>query len=161
MPDPTTDKRFKILDAAVKRQQARPDALIEILHKAQDLFGYLDRPVLWHVARALMQPPSRVYGIATFYHLFRLKPPGKHTCVVCLGTACFVKGAEKLLAEAEHTTRVKSGQTTQDGNVSLVTTRCLGVCGNAPVVVFDDEIQGSMSPSTVSERLRGWIDGTR
>src|SRR5882672_8114008 len=94
---PSGDKRFKILDVTMKRHQYQPDALIEVLHKAQELFGFLDRDVLFYVARGLKQPPSRVYGVATFYHLFSLKPQGEHTCVVCMGTACFVKGADRLL----------------------------------------------------------------
>src|SRR5580692_11565415 len=92
------DKRFKVLDTTMKRHLFQPDALIEVLHKAQNLFGFLDSGVLLYVARGLKLPPSRVYGVATFYHLFTLKPQGEHTCVVCMGTACFVRGAEKLLA---------------------------------------------------------------
>lgn len=162
-PPPTVgDKRFKILDAAVRKVQTRPDALIEILHKAQDLFGYLDGPVLWHVARALKQPPSRVYGVATFYHLFHLKPRGEHTCVVCLGTACFVKGAERLLAAAERACGVQPGQTTADGKISVVTARCIGACGIAPAVVFDSETLGQVTPDRLTDRLKGWqADGPR
>jgi bidirectional [NiFe] hydrogenase diaphorase subunit len=91
------DPRFELIDAAMKRLQHCPDSLIAILHQAQDQFGYLDAAVLAPIARSLMLPPSRVYGVATFYHLFSTEPPGEHTCVVCLGTACFVQGASKLL----------------------------------------------------------------
>ena len=94
---PSGDKRFKILDVTLKRYQFQHDALIEVLHKAQDLFGFLELDVLLYVARGLKLPTSRVYGVATFYHLFTLKPQGEHTCVVCMGTACFVKGADRLL----------------------------------------------------------------
>ena len=159
---PAADKRLKLLDVAVKKHQARPDALIEVLHRAQELFGYLDKPVLWHVARALKQPPSRVFAVATFYHLFRLKPQGKHTCVVCLGTACFVKGAEKLLDAADQTAHIKPGQTTADAKVSLLTARCIGACGIAPAVVFDAETCGQMTPERMANRLKGWVgDGSR
>ena len=82
---PSGDKRFKVLDATMKRNQFNQDALIEILHKAQEIFGYLEEDVLLYVARGLKLPLSRVFGVATFYHLFSLKPSGKHTCVVCLG----------------------------------------------------------------------------
>lgn len=82
------DTRFTTLDVAIRRHHARQDALIEILHQAQGLFGHLPADVLAHVARALELPPSRVQGIATFYHLFTLKPPAPHCCIVCTGTAC-------------------------------------------------------------------------
>ena len=156
------DKRYKMLDAAIKKQQARADSLIEVLHKAQELFGYLDMPVLWHVARALKQPPSRVYGVATFYHLFRLKPQGEHTCVVCMGTACFVKGAERLIEAAESIAHVKPGQTSDDNKVSLLTARCIGACGIAPAVVFDSDTAGQVTPERMTNRLKGWLgDGSR
>src|SRR6266496_4130612 len=112
---PSGDKRFRILDATMKRHQFRQDALIEVLHQAQDLFGFLETDVLVYVARGLRLPPSRVYGVATFYHLFTLKPQGRHTCVVCMGTACFVKGADRLLAALETFTGVRAGETTANG----------------------------------------------
>src|SRR6185503_19287908 len=92
-PHPSGDNRFKILEATMKRLQYQPDALIEVLHKAQELFGYLSTDLLITIARSLKLPPSRVYGVATFYHFFSLAPQGEHTCAVCLGTACYVKGA--------------------------------------------------------------------
>src|SRR3954447_4773200 len=94
---PSGDRRFKLLEGAMKKQQFRQDALIEVLHAAQELFGYLEPGLLHFIARHLRLPPSRVYGVATFYHFFTLKPQGKHTCVVCTGTACYVKGADSLL----------------------------------------------------------------
>src|ERR1044071_5000912 len=99
---PSGDKRFKILDTHMKRHQLKPDALIEVLHKAQELFGYLENDLLLYIAHNLKLPPSRVYGVATFYHFFTLKPKGVHTCVVCLGTACYVKGADKLISAIEN-----------------------------------------------------------
>lgn len=86
---PSGDKRFKILDATMKRHQYQQDALIEVLHKAQELFGYLENDLLHYIAQSLKLAPSRVYGVATFYHLFSLAPKGAHTCVVCTGTACY------------------------------------------------------------------------
>ena len=106
------DKRFKILEAQIKKFQGRQDALIEVLHKAQELFGFLEDDLLLFVAYRLKLPPSRVYGVATFYHFFTLKPQGAHTCVVCLGTACYVKGSAKVLAAAEAAARIKAGETT-------------------------------------------------
>ncbi len=154
---PSGDKRFQVLDVAMKRHQFRPDALIEVLHKAQDLFGYLDVGVLFNVARGLKLPPSRVYGVATFYHLFSLKPQGRHTCVVCMGTACFVKGAERLLHAAEECAGVRAGQTTADNRVSLLTARCLGACGIAPAAVYDGTAAGHQTADDVARHLKEWL----
>ena len=143
-PHPSGDKRFKLLDVAIKRHQFRQDALIEILHTAQELFGYLDNDVLIYVGRAVRAPLSRVYGVATFYNFFSMKPPGEHTCVVCMGTACYVKGAGQILQALEQKHGIKAGETTEDGKVSLVTARCLGACGLAPAVVFDGEVAGKI-----------------
>jgi bidirectional [NiFe] hydrogenase diaphorase subunit len=156
-PHPSGDKRFKVLDVAMKRQQFRPDALIEVLHKAQELFGFLELDVLHYVARGLKLPPSRVYGVATFYHLFTLRPQGKHTCVVCMGTACFVKGADKVLASIEKAAHVRAGETTADKKLSLLTARCIGACGIAPAVVFDQVPVGHVSPEAAVERVKGWL----
>jgi bidirectional [NiFe] hydrogenase diaphorase subunit len=151
------DKRYKVLDVAMKRHQFQPDALIEVLHKAQGLFGFLDTQVLRYVARGLKLPPSRVYGVATFYHLFTLKPQGEHSCVVCMGTACFVKGADRILKAVEDMAGVKSGATTADGKLSVLTARCIGACGIAPAVVFDSEAAGQQTPEAVVRRLKGWL----
>jgi bidirectional [NiFe] hydrogenase diaphorase subunit len=156
------DKRLKILDATLKRLQFQQDALIEVLHKAQDLFGFLGWEVLWYIARALKLPPSRVYGVATFYHLFTLKPQGEHTCVVCLGTACFVKGADRLLNAVQECLHIRGGQTTPDKKVSLLTARCVGACGIAPVVVLDGKTSGRQTPEMVLQQVKGWLqDGSR
>lgn len=154
---PRGDKRFKVLEVAMKRQQFRHDALIEVLHVAQQLFGYLDLDLLYFIARRMKLPPSRVYGVATFYHLFTLKPQGKHTCVVCTGTACYVNGADALLAAVEKEAHIAQGETTPDGALSLVTARCIGACGNAPVVVFDGQVFGHQSPQDVQQQLKGWL----
>lgn len=154
---PSGDKRFKILDVTMKRHQYQHDALIEVLHKAQELFGFLDLDVLYYVARGLKLPPSRVYGVATFYHLFTLKPQGEHTCVVCMGTACFVKGADRLLRTAEELTHIKAGETTPDRKVSVMTARCIGACGIAPAVVYDGTTAGQQDTEAVTRQLKGWI----
>src|SRR5689334_2513111 len=153
------DKRFKILEAHMKKHQFRHDALIEVLHKAQELFGFLDDDLLLFVAYKLKLPASRVYGVATFYHFFTLKPQGKHTCVVCLGTACYVKGAEGLLAAIKKQARVGPGETTADGNLSVLTARCLGACGIAPAVVLDGTVKGHESPDVLLADMKGWESG--
>ncbi|MEB3882364.1 bidirectional hydrogenase complex protein HoxE [Lyngbya sp. CCY1209] len=153
---PSGDKRFKVLDITMKRSQFRQDALIEVLHKAQEAFGYLEEDVLIYVARKLQLPLSQVYGVATFYHLFSLKPSGAHTCVVCLGTACYVKGSGEVLAALEEKTGIKSGETTPDGQISIVTARCIGACGIAPAVVFDGKVAGQQGPEAAVDRLKQW-----
>ncbi len=155
---PSGDKRFKMLEVFIKRQQQRHDALIEVLHKAQELFGFLDTDLLLFVAHGLRLPPSRVYGVATFYHFFKLKPQGAHTCVVCMGTACYVKGAHKVVEALEQAAGVKAGETTPDGKLSLMTARCIGACGIAPAVVYDDVVAAKQTPETALERVKGWLD---
>lgn len=157
---PSGDKRFKMLDAAMKRHQHRQDALIEVLHAAQNLFGYLEDDLLLYVARSLQLPPSRVYGVATFYHFFSLKPKGRHTCVVCMGTACYVKGADELLDAAKKEAGVAPGETTADGRVSLATARCLGACGIAPAVVFDGNVAGHITAADTVRRIQEWQHGS-
>lgn len=154
---PSGDKRFKVLDITMKRNQYRQDALIEVLHKAQEAFGFLEEDVLVYIARGLKLPLSRVYGVATFYHLFSLKPSGAHTCVVCLGTACYVKGGGEVLAVLEKEAGIQQGETTPDGQVSLMTARCIGACGIAPAVVFDGTVAGKLTPEGALERVKGWL----
>ena len=156
---PSGDKRFKLLEVAMKRHQFRPDALIEVLHAAQELFGYLEVDLLLFVARGLKLPPSRVYGVATFYHFFTLKPKGKHTCVVCTGTACYVKGADGLLATLQKSAGVGPGETSADGNLSVLTARCLGACGIAPAVVLDRAVKGHETPDALLADVKGWVPG--
>src|SRR5436305_9513140 len=138
---PSADKRWKIVEATARRYGREPHALIETLHTVQESFGYLDETALRFVAGSLRLPLSRVYGVATFYHFFTLKPKGKHTCVVCTGTACFVKGADQLLAAVTREAHLGPGETTPDGRLSLLTARCLGACGIAPAAVLDGAVR--------------------
>jgi bidirectional [NiFe] hydrogenase diaphorase subunit len=150
------DKRFKILEAHMKKFQFRHDALIEILHKAQELFGYLEDDLLLFIAYRLKLPQSRVYGVATFYHFFTLKPQGEHTCVVCMGTACYVKGAEKVIAAIQENLSIRPGETTPDNKVSLLTARCIGACGIAPAVVYDGAVTPRQTAQTALEQIGKW-----
>jgi bidirectional [NiFe] hydrogenase diaphorase subunit len=156
---PSGDKRFKLLEVAMKRHQYRQDALIEVLHAAQGLFGYLELDLLHFVARGLKLPLSRVYGVATFYHFFTLRPQGEHVCVVCTGTACYVKGADGLLAAVSREAHVRPGETTADGRLSLLTARCLGACGLAPAVVLDHVIHGHETPAALLGQMKGRLPG--
>lgn len=150
---PSDDKRWKIVEATARRHGREPHALIETLHTVQETFGYLDDIALKFVAMTLRIPLSRVYGAATFYHFFTLKPKGKHTCVVCTGTACYIKGAAALLGAIEGAYGVKPGETTTDNELSVLTARCLGSCGLAPVVVVDGAVLGKVGPEQMLERI--------
>jgi bidirectional [NiFe] hydrogenase diaphorase subunit len=150
---PSDDKRWKIVEATARRHGREPHALIETLHTVQETFGYLDDIALKFVAVTLGVPLSRVYGAATFYHYFTLKPKGKHTCVVCTGTACYIKGAAALLSAVERAYGVKPGETTADNQLSLLTARCLGSCGLAPVVVVDGAVHGKIGSEQMLERI--------
>jgi bidirectional [NiFe] hydrogenase diaphorase subunit len=141
---PSGDDRFELIDKALKRARFSQDQLIEILHVAQDVFGYLSPDLLVYIARALKLPPSRVYGVATFYHLFTFDEPGDHSCTICTGTACFVKGADDIVLALSREHSVAAGQTTADGRFTLSTARCLGSCGLAPVAVIDGEVRGHL-----------------
>ncbi len=142
---PTEDKRWKIIETTMRRNDFQPDALIESLHSVQQTFGFLDVPSMRWVAGALKVPLSKVYGVATFYHFFTLKPQGKHVCVVCMGTACYIKGGKQLLDEVQRHYGITEGQTTKDGELSLLVARCIGACGLAPTAVVDGQVLGKRS----------------
>ncbi|MBX7212609.1 MAG: bidirectional hydrogenase complex protein HoxE [Thermoflexales bacterium] len=148
------DKRMKLVEATMRRHGFRGNALIETLHTAQEAYGYLDDGMLRHVARSLKLPLSKVYGVATFYNLFTLKPPGEHACVVCLGTACYIKGAGDLMKAADDTLGLKAGGTTPNRKLSLLTARCFGSCALAPVAVIDGEVAGKIGKDALIARLR-------
>ena len=157
VPPPSADKRWRLIETAMRRHGFRDDALIETLHTVQECFGYLDETALRYVAEALRLPLSKVFGVATFYHLFSLKPQGRHTCVVCLGTACYIKGAGQIAEHLEKKYGVKVGETTEDKQLSVLGARCVGSCGLAPAVVFDGEVAGKLTPEMVSQRIQELI----
>ncbi len=150
---PSEDKRWRLVDATMRRHGHEPNSLIETLHTVQESFGYLEEEALRYVALSLRVPLSKVYGVATFYQFFSLKPQGKHSCVICMGTACYIKGAQKLLDSVQSKMVVKPGETTSDGELSLLTARCVGSCGLAPAVVVDNEVLGNVTESRLSETL--------
>jgi bidirectional [NiFe] hydrogenase diaphorase subunit len=147
---PSDDKRWRLVDATMRRHGHHSSSLIETLHTVQESFGFLEEDALRYVAASLRLPLSKVYGVATFYQFFSLKPQGKHTCVICMGTACYIKGAQNLLNTVEAKLRIKPGETTSDGELSLLTARCVGSCGLAPAVVVDNEVVGNMSEAKLS-----------
>ncbi len=158
VPLPSSDKRWKLVEGTMRRHGHKGAALIEVLHTVQESFGFLDEVSLRFVASSLRLPMSKVFGVATFYHYFSLKPPGEHTCVICMGTGCYVKGADQLMKVIEEIANVKAGETTPDGKVSVVAARCIGSCSLAPAVVFDGEVIPKAQTSAVRDRLRRWLD---
>lgn len=156
IPAPSDDKRWRIVSTTMRRHGYAPSALIETLHSAQEAFGYLDDPTLTFVAHSLRIPLSKAYGVATFYSLFRMKPEGEHTCVICMGTACYIKGAQKLIAAIAAATGAKPGETTEDKKISVLTARCLGACGIAPAVIYDGQVAGNVTPDQAVARLAEW-----
>lgn len=159
-PAPAEDTRQRVLDAALKRTGFRQDALIEVLHAAQNSFGYLTPELLWYVAGCLRLPPSRVYGVATFYNFFSLKPPGDHTVIVCEGTVCYIRGAIKIAEALQTAFGAAPGETSPDGKVSVAIARCLGSCALAPIVVVDGQLIGKTSAEAAVERIQLAVAGS-
>lgn len=157
VPLPSADKRWKLVEATMRRHGYKTSALIEVLHTVQESFGYLDDTSLRFVASSLRIPISKVFGVATYYHFFSMKPPGEHTCVVCLGTGCYVKGSGELMKMIESEAHISAGETTPDGKLSLVAARCIGSCSLAPAVVIDGEVIPRAQANAVQEQLRRWI----
>ena len=147
------DKRRKLVDSTMRRFGHSPYALIETLHAVQEAYGYLDDDNLKYVSEALRVPLSKIYGVATFYHFFTLKPQGDHTAVLCTGTACYIKGVPAILAAIRKNFSVEAGETREDGRLSLLTARCIGSCGLSPAIVLDGEIAGQVTPEIVVDRI--------
>jgi bidirectional [NiFe] hydrogenase diaphorase subunit len=154
---PSGDPRFKLIDRTLKRFQFQQDALIEVLHTAQEAFGFLEEDLLIYVAHQLKLPLSWVFGVATFYHFFSLKPQGDHSCIVCMGTACYVKRAAEIVALLQTEFGIEAGQTTPDGKLSISTARCIGSCGLAPVLVMDGDVVGRETPEGTVARVRAML----
>lgn len=140
---------FDELDAFIADQKPGRDSLIPVLHKAQDIFGFLPVDVQQHVADALDLPVSEVYGVVTFYHFFTMQPRGRHTVNVCLGTACYVRGAKKVVEALRDELGIELGETTEDRRFSLTAQRCFGACGLAPVIMVDEDVHGRVRPKKI------------
>lgn len=139
------------------RKKENPESyLIAVLHKVQELYRYLPEDVLQVVARDMKISLSHIWGVATFYHYFNLKPIGKHVISVCLGTACYVKGADKVLDAVKRNLDIQVGDTTADNLFTLQECRCLGTCGIAPVMMIDDKIYGELTPEDVAGIIRSY-----
>jgi len=147
--------------AEAGRQPHSDSQLIAVMHRVQGLFGYLPREMMDLVAESMNMPTAHIWGVATFYHYFNLQPPGRHTISVCLGTACYVKGANEVLEAVKTELGVKVGETTSDGLFTLREARCLGACGIAPVMMIDEKIYGELTPRSVAEILARYRKATK
>ncbi len=147
------DDRYERLDEVISGYGGMDGTLITILHHAQKIFGYLPREVQLYIARETGIPFSEVYSVVSFYSLFTMKPRGKYTIEVCMGTACYVKGSEKILEKLKEELGIEPGEVTDDGKFTIETTRCLGACSLAPVIVINGELFGKMSGEEIEKIL--------
>ena len=146
-------EKFELLQETIDEFKGKEGSLMPVLHKAQEIFGCLSLDVQKYIAEQLDIPISDIYGVATFYSHFTLKPKGKYKIGVCMGTACYVKGAQKILDEIVKNLDIKVGDTTEDGKFTLEATRCLGACGLAPVLMINDDVYGRLVPGDIKEIL--------
>lgn len=149
---PSGDDRYLSIDKSMRQFKYERDSLLEVLNAAQEAFGFLSRDLLIYISNHLKVPLSQVYGVATFYHLFTFDSPGVHSCIICKGTACHVKGADEIIDALSKQFAINTGETTPDGLFSLTIARCLGSCGLAPVIVLDGQVYGKETPDAVTKR---------
>ena len=140
----------------IKAQEQPKSHLIAVLHKAQELYGYLSTQVMDEVAQSLQIPAAHIWGVATFYHYFKLTPPGRYEIAVCLGTACYVKGAAQILQAIKDELKIDVGGVTEDGLFSLAPARCLGACGLAPVAMIGEKIHGELTTKKIVQILKDY-----
>ncbi len=149
---------FYELDQFIDSLNNLSSSLITVLHKAQDIYGYLPREVLAHISEKLHIPVSKVYGVVTFYSFFNTTLKGKYKVNVCMGTACFVRGAQDILNEFKKELNIEVGKTTEDKMFSLDALRCVGACGLAPVVSVNGKVYGKVTPNDVGKIIKEYKD---
>ena len=149
MPD--QKEKYGLLQEAIERHKGEQGALMPVLQEAQNIFGYVPMDVQEIIADGLGTTLAEVYGVATFYAQFSLEPKGQYVVGVCLGTACYVKGSQKVLDKLSEVLRIPVGKTTEEGRITLNATRCLGACGLAPVMMVNDEVYGRLTPDQVPD----------
>lgn len=153
-----TQNLYAELEQFINELPEKKGALIAVLHKAQGLFGYLPKEVQMFVGEKLNVPVSQVYGVVSFYSFFTMTPKGKHPVSVCLGTACYVRGAEKVLNAFKKELGIEVGQTTEDGKFSLDALRCVGACGLAPVVLIGEKVYGRINSADEVRKILSEYD---
>jgi len=155
------DNRRMLLEKTMKEHNYEESALLEILHRAQDIYGFLDKELLMDISQSLNLPPSHVFGVATFYSFFKLKRTGQHVVTGCLGTACYVKGVDEIMRAIEDEYNIKRGESTPDGKLSLLVTRCIGACAMAPTIVVDNEMIAKATKEVVLQRIKEVLGGEK
>lgn len=151
------EEKYRKLDEVIEKYKKQEGMLIRILQKSQDIFGYLPIEVQSYISDKLNIPISTINGVVSFYSLFSQKPQGKYTIGVCLGTACYVKGAQEVLEAIKKELHIDVGETTMDGLFTLKETRCIGACGLAPVISINDEVYGRLTPADIPAILYKYI----
>ncbi len=146
-------EKLQALDDIIARHRDEPGGLMPVMQEAQELFGHLPQDVQEKIADGMGKTLAEVYGVATFYSQFALEPKGRYVISVCMGTACYVRGAQAVLDKLAEYLETPPGRTTSDGLFTLQGTRCLGACGLAPVMTINDEVYGRVSPHEVAAIL--------
>ena len=152
-------EKLQQLETYIDSIEEKEGCLINVLHEAQDIFGYLPAELQLFISRKLGITAAKVFGVTTFYSFFTMEPQGKHVINVCMGTACFVRGAEKILEEFKTQLTMKNNNTSEDGLFTLATLRCVGACGLAPVVTVDGKVYGKVQVEDVEEILKAYREG--
>lgn len=158
LPFKDTPEQAAELAELLEKQKNKKGAVMEVLHQAQDIYGYLPKEVQKRISDALDVSLEEVYSVSTFYSQFALTPKGKYHVSVCLGTACYVKGADKILDKLSESLGIKSEECTDDGKYSLTACRCIGACGLAPVLTVNDDVYGRLVPEDVAKILAKYTD---
>lgn len=146
-------EKMEKLDSIIEQHKGQQGGLMPVLHETQELFGYLPEEAQKKISEILNVPLAEIYGVATFYSRFTLKPRGKHTISVCLGTACYVQGAKAVYERLQEELDIEPGDTTKDMKFTLLGTRCLGCCGLAPVLTVDEDVYGKLKPDDIPDVL--------
>lgn len=154
MDELTFKEKMEKLEHIINEQKEKPGALMPLLHETQELFGYLPEEAQRRISEVLAIPMAEIYGVATFYSRFTLKPRGQYTIGVCLGTACYVKNAQGILDKLKTELGIEPGDTTEDGKFTLEATRCLGCCGLAPVIMINEDVYGKLVPEDIPAILQ-------
>ena len=156
---PATDpvaipEKKAIIDQILEENRDLPGSVMVILNELQSKIGFVSPAMQGYVAKKLRVPLQQIHGVVSFYSFFTTQPRGKHTVKFCMGTACYVGGAEQLIEKARQVLNVEPGQTTKDGMVTVEICRCVGACSQAPVVVIDEEMHGRVRPAKLPQILR-------
>ena len=154
-PKETRAEGFRLLEKFMEQFEDKESALIKVLYEAQHIFGYLPKDVMLFIADKLAVPAAKVYGVVSFYSYFTTEPKGRNQIKVCMGTACFVRGADTIARQFEHELALNMGETSPDRKFSLDVLRCVGACGLAPVVLVNDKVFGKVDRDDITKIIKG------